>query len=275
MKSALLPLACAALVAVPAFAQLEPPNAAGVTMGHVHLAVKDVAAHRAFWTNIMGGKLVKNGPLEMVEFPGIYILFRQSDQAQSPVGSVLDHFGFVVKDFPAAEAKWKANKLKIEPTENPNESYVFGPDDVKIEVFGDPKLPVPIQMFHFHYYTPRADIPAIQAWYVKVLGGVAGTRPCIACLSKPIQVDTTNVPGGNLSFSPSMQRMAPTRGRSIDHAGYEVKNLEAYVKKLEAQGIKLDEPVRQVPNTNIKVAFLTDPWGGRVELTENLPPARH
>ncbi len=261
------------LSTVPVWAQLAPQNQSGVTMGHVHLAVKDVEAQKAFWTSIMGGKLVKNGPLEMVEFPGIYILFRQSDTAVPPAGSILDHFGFVVKDFPAAEAKWKANNLKVEPTENPNESYVFAPDGVKVEVFGDPNLPVPIQMFHFHFLT--TDIPGMQAWYAKVLGATPGKRPCIACISKPSMVDTANLPGGNLSLGGSKKVLAPTKGRSLDHAGFEVKNLEAFVKKLEAEGIKFDEPVRQVPNSNIKVTFLTDPWGTRIELTENLPPAGH
>ena len=51
-----------------------------------------------------------------------------------------------------------------------------------------------------------------------------------------------------------------------------MKNLEAFVKKLEAQGVKFDAPIRQVPNTKIKIAFFTDPWGTYIELTENLAP---
>jgi predicted enzyme related to lactoylglutathione lyase len=61
-----------------------------------------------------------------------------------------------------------------------------------------------------------------------------------------------------------------TKGRSLDHIGFEVKNLEAYCKRLEAEGIKLDVPYRQVPNLGIAVAFLTDPWGTYIELTEGL-----
>ena len=40
--------------------QLAAPNAQGVTMGHVHLHVKDVAAQTHFWVDIMGGKEVHN-----------------------------------------------------------------------------------------------------------------------------------------------------------------------------------------------------------------------
>jgi hypothetical protein len=37
----------------------------------------------------------------------------------------------------AALARWKAAGVPIEPTENPNEVYVVGPDGVRVEVYGD------------------------------------------------------------------------------------------------------------------------------------------
>jgi len=43
-----------------------------------------------------------------------------------------------------------------------------------------------------------------------------------------------------------------------------------------AQGTKLDEPIRSSANSqHLKVAFITDPWGSRIELTEGLSPAAH
>ena len=64
----------------------------------------------------------------------------------------------------------------------------------------------------------------------------------------------------------------PTKGRSLDHIGFEVEDLEAFVASLEAKGIKIEAPIRQVPNTKVKIAFLTDPWGTYIELTEGLAP---
>jgi hypothetical protein len=29
-------------------------------------------------------------------------------------------------------------------------------------------------------------------------------------------------------------------------------------------------PPKEIPNSKVKVAFLTDPWGAYIELTENL-----
>src|SRR5580704_15742549 len=124
------------LFALPALAQLASPNAQGVTMGHVHLYVKDVAAQTHFWVDIMGGKAVHNEKLSMIAFPGVFIILTQMDPGGPPAGSIVDHFGFVVRDMPGSVAKWKANNLKVEQA-NPNQGYVTAPDDIRLEVFGD------------------------------------------------------------------------------------------------------------------------------------------
>jgi catechol 2,3-dioxygenase-like lactoylglutathione lyase family enzyme len=258
------------LAALPALAQLAAPNAQGVTMGHVHLYVKDVAAQTHFWVDIMGGKAVHNEKLSMIAFPGVFIILAQMDPTGPPAGSIVDHFGFVVRDMPGAVAKWKANNLMVEQA-NPNQGYVTAPDDIRLEVFGDPSLPVPVQMNHIHFYPPKADIPAMQEWYAKAFGGVIGWRDSVARPGN--RIETVDLPGVNLSIGASDTRRAPTAGRSIDHIGFEVKNLDAFVKKLEAQGIKLDEQVRASKNaSHLKVAFVTDPWGTRIELNEGLAP---
>jgi hypothetical protein len=64
--------------------------------------------------------------------------------------------------------------------------------------------------------------------------------------------------------------VAPTRGRVLDHIGFEVNNLEAFCKKLESEGIKLDRPYTVVPAFNLAIAFLSDPWGTYIELNEGL-----
>jgi catechol 2,3-dioxygenase-like lactoylglutathione lyase family enzyme len=263
----------AVLWATPARAQLVEPNQIGVTMGHVHLAVKDVDAQKTFWISVMGGTLVKNGPLELIQFPGTFIMLRKAEPSAPPAppaGSIVNHFGFVVKDMPAALARWKAAGIKMEPTENPNEVYLLAPDGIRLEVYGEPALPTPVSMNHIHY--SPVDIPAIKAWYVKVFGANPGRRPCIACLSNPRMIEADDLPGVNLSFSPGNTPPLPTKGRSIDHIGFEVRNLEAFVAGLEANGIKIEAPIRQIPDTRLKIAFLTDPWGTYIELTEGLAP---
>jgi catechol 2,3-dioxygenase-like lactoylglutathione lyase family enzyme len=259
-----------ALWVAPARAQLVEPNQVGVRMGHVHLAVKDVEAQKRFWISAMGGTLVKNGPLELIQFPGVFIMLRQAESSTPPAGSIVDHFGFVVKDMPAALARWKAADIKTEPTENPNEVYVLAPDGIRLEVYGERALPTAVSMNHIHFFP--VDIPAIKAWYVKAFGANPGRRPCVACLSNPRMIEADDLPGVNLSFSPGTMPPLPTKGRSLDHIGFEVDNLAAFVSSLEAKGIKIEAPIRAVPGTMLKIAFLTDPWGTYIELTEGLAP---
>ena len=49
-----------------------------------------------------------------------------------------------------------------------------------------------------------------------------------------------------------------------------MKNLEAFCKKLEAQGVKFEVPYSVRPEIDLKLAFLVDPEGTRIELTEGL-----
>ncbi len=257
------------LITGSAQAQLMPPNGAGVTIGHVHLAVRDVEAHRRFWITMLDGIAVQNGPLSLIQLPGVYIMLRQAEPAGPPAGSIIDHVGVVLKDLPAALTRWKAAGLTIEQATNPNQGYVHAPDGVRVEFFGDPALPVPMRLDHVHAYP--VDIPAMQVWYMNVFGGVPGRRPRV---SQPGWTPCDFFPGFNLSFSASDTPRAATKGRSLDHLGFEVTNLDAFVARLERLGITLDAPPRQVPNTSTRIAFLTDPWGTYIELTEGLAPAK-
>jgi catechol 2,3-dioxygenase-like lactoylglutathione lyase family enzyme len=251
-------------------AQLGERNQLGIRMGHVHLLVRDLDAQRHFWTSVMGGTLVRNGSLELIEFPGVYVMLEMAENPPPPAGSIVDHFGFIVKDMPAALAKWQASGAQTTPTENPNEVYVLAPDGIRVEVYGEPAVPTPISMNHIHFLAH--DIPGIKAWYVRAFGANPGRRPCIACVSRPRMIEAADMPGVNLSFSPSETQRLPTHGRAIDHIGFDVEQLDELVDTLKAKGITLEGPVRQLPGTTVKAAFLTDPEGTRIELTEGLDP---
>jgi predicted enzyme related to lactoylglutathione lyase len=62
----------------------------------------------------------------------------------------------------------------------------------------------------------------------------------------------------------------PTKGHAIDHIGFEVKNLDEICKKFEAEGFKMDTGIISAPQIGLRVAFVTDPAGTRIELTEGL-----
>jgi extradiol dioxygenase family protein len=55
----------------------------------------------------------------------------------------------------------------------------------------------------------------------------------------------------------------------LDHIGFEVKDLQAFCRKLETAGVKFDAPYSKDPSGFAR-AMLTDPWGTSIELTEGL-----
>jgi catechol 2,3-dioxygenase-like lactoylglutathione lyase family enzyme len=256
----ILALACS-LPAARANAQLAPFGPAGVVMGHVHLNVRDIDAQKKFWAQL-GGKATNNGTLQMMQFPGVFVILRQQDPTAGSVGSTVNHFGFLVKHMQDWLPKWQAAGLKMEPQTRPTQVFLDGPDDVRVEILEDDTIDVPLKMHHVHFFI--ADPLAVQAWYAKMFGAVPGKRG---------QFDAADLPGVNLTFSKADMPTAPIKGRSVDHIGFEVKGLAQFIKKLEANGITMDRPLQQSqasPTTSI--AYLTDPWGTQIELTENLAP---
>src|SRR5206468_12165018 len=101
---------------MPAAGQLAAPNAAGVSLGHIHLYVSDVPAQQKFWA-MVGGVPVANQRLGSIQFPGVCILVRKGETKAGTVGSIVNHIGFVWEDQTAAMAKWQATGCKIEQNE--------------------------------------------------------------------------------------------------------------------------------------------------------------
>jgi len=68
----------------------------------------------------------------------------------------------------------------------------------------------------------------------------------------------------------------PTKGRAMDHVGFEVSHLEAFCQQLSAKGVHFDVPYSRRSDLGFAFAFLTDPKGTSIELTEGLGklPAR-
>ena len=243
------------------WAQLPAPNEAGVTMGHLHLVARDVEGTKKVFVT-MGGKITKNGENEIVKFPGVLVFFRQGEPTGPSVGSVVNHIGFLVPNTQESIAKWKAAGLKAEPGApgRTDQGFVTTPEGVRIEILEDKAQTVPIRSHHIHFNVAESAIPEIQAWYAKTFGAKPGMRG---------QNQAADVPGENLTFSRSADPTVTTKGRALDHIGFEIKNLETFCKKLESSGVKLDRPYGKTA-TGLGIAFITDPWGTYIELNEGL-----
>jgi catechol 2,3-dioxygenase-like lactoylglutathione lyase family enzyme len=134
-----------------------------------------------------------------------------------------------------------------------------GYTDASAERHNEP-LSSPIVTHHMHFYLPEDQVLAARDWYVAHFGAIPGKR---------WRYDAADLPGFNLNFSATDSVLAPTRGRQLDHIGFEIRDLETFCRQLEAQGVKFDSPYRKLPS-GLALAFLTDPWGTYIELTEGL-----
>src|SRR6478735_5985709 len=172
-------LFASALTARTAVAQPVPFNELGVTMGHWHLASKDVEANKKLFL-AMGGKLfmVNGNPLMM--FPGVYINLNLGDEKGNggSEGSVINHVGFIVDNVQQRVAQWKAAGVAVLPGNNGrlDKAFVETPDGVRIEILEDKTQTMPIRNEHIHFFLPASEVPKAQAWYVKTFGGKPGTR---------------------------------------------------------------------------------------------------
>jgi catechol-2,3-dioxygenase len=242
------------IMPVRAFAQVTAPNETGIAIGHVHLMSRDPDALKTIWIDAFGAQATKTGTLELLRLPGVFIIINKSDAPAGSVGSTADHLGFSVKSL--SEMKTKLAGMNVQS----DGEFVTLPDGLRIELIEDKSQTLPVVMHHIHLTTTNPE--TLRRWYVKTFGAENGTRRSLP---------TATFNGNEIDFvASSGNAPAATRGRVIDHIGFEVRDLEAFAKNLQAEGIKFEAPYRDMPNLNLKVAFIGDPVGTRIELTEGL-----
>jgi len=252
----LLTAAVTLLLVSPAYAQLAVPNDAGLTYGHVHLNVTDVELHKQLWVDHFGGVVTQKGPLVAVRLPNFLVALSSREPTGPSLGSVMDHFGFKVRNMAKFLAKWRAAGRTVDSeftgTEGLPNAYVTMPDGARVELQEDQGLSVEVAGYHIHFFTPEFET---GRWRLPPSGGGGIST-------------TTNAPGMNMSFGNARGEAVPTRGRAIDHIGFELDDLEAFCEQLKAKGIEFDVEYREIDSIALKIAFITDPAGTYIELTE-------
>ena len=245
------------------FAQLPAPNDSGVSMGHLHLMVTDPEAQKKLWAGLLGAETAHMGSLEMLKLPGIFVILgkARTPTVEGTEGSAVHHVGFLVKNMAAIKEKLAAAGIKFaEVNGNAKQIMADFPDKVKVELTEDAELKAPVAMHHIHVST--TDPEKLRAWYVGTFGAKSGTRGNFLAAM---------IPGGEVDGRKAQQPEAPTKGRALDHIGFEVRNLEAFCKKLQSDGVPFDMEYRELPQLDgLKIAFIIDPAGTRIELTEGL-----
>src|SRR5215813_842150 len=238
-----------------AFAQLTAPNDSGISIGHIHLYSKDPDAQKKIWVEALGAEVTKTGTFELLRLPGVYIIINKAEPSAGSVGSTADHFGLSVKDLNDIKSKLAAVNVQVQGP------FVGMPDGLRLELLEDKAQTLPVVMHHIHLTTQNGEM--LRQWYVKTFGAEIGSRR---------NLPSAMFNGNEVDFLPANAPTPPaaTKGRALDHIGFEVKNLEAFAKKLQADGVTFDAPYREMPNLGLKIAFILDPVGTRIELTEGL-----
>jgi predicted enzyme related to lactoylglutathione lyase len=251
-------------------AQLAAPNAAGVSLGAVYYTVPDVAAHRKIWVDIFGAKPVMVGNTEMLKMPGAFIVLTKGDPAAG--NPLVNHLGIWAKDLDPIRAKLTSAGIQTAP----KAQFINLPNAVRLEFIDDPAGPETPAAHHIHYFVASQDDGLkARAWYVKMFGAAENSRrngavPS-ALLTPPdkwISVDFT-ASGGRGAGAAAPAAPTSNKGTILDRFAIEVKGIDAFVKKIEADGVKVTKPV----STNadgLKTAMIVDSLGNDVELIEGL-----
>jgi catechol 2,3-dioxygenase-like lactoylglutathione lyase family enzyme len=265
-------------------AQLAPPNAAGVALGAVYYTVPDVETHRKIWVDIFGAKPVMVGKTEMLKLPGVFIVLTKGEPAAG--NPLINHLGIWAKDLDPTRAKLTAAGVQTAP----KAQFVDLPNALRLEFIDDPAGPDAPAAHHIHYFvaSQQAGLDA-RAWYVKTFGAAENARRNGAVPSalftppdKWISIDFTAAGGGRggrggrggaapppAAAAPAPAGPTSNKGTILDRFALEIRGLDAFVKKIEAEGVKVTKPV----STNadgLKTAMIADSLGNDVELVEGL-----
>lgn len=272
------------LGATDAAAQLLNPEAR-IRVSHYHLNVTSVEEHRAFWVDTLGGTALKVGEVDAVRFGDVLVLLRVQPPTGPTRGTSFDHIGLATPNVPelaaqAVAAGYGRTVGREIPGQEPPAGgtsavygrfeYLVGPDGVKVELVTGTGPDAPA-IAHHHVHFVHPDYVAMRDWYVKALDATERTGP---------NTFTDFFAGADLPGIGYMlnffrweldEPLTGTAGRAVDHVGFDVRDLPAFVKDLERKGIALTSPLRRDPSRgNIWTATITDPWGTVIELTEGM-----
>jgi len=269
--TAVCSLALVAIAVVSLYAQVAAPTSAGVSLGAVYYTVPDPAAHKKIWVEIFGAKPVMVGKTEMLKIPGAFIVLIKGEAAAG--NPLVNHLGIWARDLEPTRAKLTAAGVQTAP----KAQFVDLPNALRLEFIDDPAGPDAPAAHHIHYFVAnQQDGVNARAWYMKTFGATENSRrnggvpsALFTPPDKWISVDFTAAGGRGRAGAAPPPAPASNKGTVMDRFALEVKGIDAFVKKIEAEGVKVTRPV----STNadgLKTAMIVDSLGNDVELIEGL-----
>ncbi len=308
MKKIILVLTLSALwLPTLSWAQLYPQNEAGVTLAAWHTTVRDVDASKKFWS-LFGGIPMKIEGVDVVELRGVLVFLHPGEPDRGTLGDLIDHVAmncqncfYLVKRL--VEAGYKTEPINPETMRGPNWkptsvdrawTYAYSPDGLRIEIETNPctfratyKFLLPPQLGlepcpETIAEGPPTEDPAGAIGSDEVhffMKSVTESKALNDFLTKYFGGRQVQYPNANASIPGAIFYTAimghegagySNEGGALPSIGFEVKNLEAFTKKLQAAGVHFTEPYSKTRYKTYAHAAFTDAWGDEIQLTEGL-----
>jgi len=247
--------------------------------------------------------------VDVMKFRGVFIFMVKGEPNGGSIDHFIDHIAFQTPDGfgllkKLTDAGVKTDEINLETMRSPRWkpgsdqrtwTYTYSPDGLRVEVetkegldYATPEEAsdkafmqvMSSDMIHLYYKNLDA-LRESYKFYKTYFGGIA----------LPDANINLHIPGTKLNFATDTGRpeagakpfidgtvkarqkgtgRPPNRGSALDYIGFEVTNLPAFCKKLEAAGIKFDEPYSKTRHKGYASAMFTGYGGEVVELTEGL-----
>ena len=234
-------------------------------MGHLHYQVRDVAANRRFWV-ALGGAADVEGPrfagpgARSSSFQDVLVVLDAGRHTGGTEGSVVNHVAFRVPSLAPVEA---AGLTVARLPQFPGVASVMSPEGERIELFENAATNLT--------FTPDGGLRRRRG-----ATGTTGRWPC----RSPSTTSTSMCPTRRRGRGQGVVRAGvwrrsrqagtirrrrsaghqpqllggapqaatvPTKGRMLDHLGFEVVRLRAFCKRLESMGVALRRALRRGP----------------------------
>src|SRR5690606_26154067 len=130
--------------------------------------------HREIWKSF-GATELTSGRLQLLGFPGMYILLTEREPTAPSAETTANHIGFSVNSYDTYKAllETAGAEFFVDDADN-GQILATLPDGVRVEFLVDSAQAEPI-VFH-HTHLAATDAESLRAWYVDVFGAEVGER---------------------------------------------------------------------------------------------------
>jgi len=256
-----------------ALAASQPSQLLAAEYHHVHVIAPSPSEAVKWYADYLDCEPVAERP-SAVNCTGVEIVFIVQPTLGGSQGTGVNHIGFSFPDLAAKMAELEAvgvggRGVRLQRFEDGSSfrdvpglfklAFVFDPWGTRIELVEDPE-----RLGFHHIHLSSADPAATLDWYRDVFGGEPARLKD--------QLDGLLFDGLWLLVSLDEQGLpAPTAGRSIDHVGFVVPDIDELAAAFRAQGVRFEQApvVPEDGRSDARRAFLLGPDNVRVAVVES------